>query len=122
MNKNITILYVDDEPFNLMLFEAGFKKNYNIVTARSGIEGLQILSENRDISVVISDMRMPEMTGIEFIRQAKLHYPNIVYFILTGFEINEEIARALDEKLILQYFRKPFDVNEIEKTIQEVFH
>lgn len=116
-----TILYVDDEPINLMLFNLSFKNKYKIVTALSGMEGLDKLKENHDTSVVISDMRMPGMNGLEFIRQAKIDFPNIIFFILTGFDITEEIANALNDNLINKYFSKPFNVIEVEKSISEAF-
>ncbi len=116
--KNITVLYVDDEPTNLMVFELNFKIKYNVVTAISGQEGLSKLENNTEIIVVISDMKMPEMTGIEFIKEAKKRFTNVVYFILTGYDITEEIAEALDENVIHEYFRKPFNMREINRAIE----
>jgi two-component system, response regulator, stage 0 sporulation protein F len=120
MNNNTSILYVDDEPINLSLFKINFGKKYNVKTAESGCEGLQNLKSNSDIQIVISDMKMPGMNGIEFIKLAKQNFPNILFFILTGFEITDEIADALNNKLILKYFRKPLDLKEIEGSIKEV--
>lgn len=120
MKKQLNILYVDDEQLNLELFTIVFNSKFRIITATSGQEGLQKLDEHEDISVVISDMRMPEMNGIEFIRNAKKKFTNLFYFILTGFEINEEIAEALKNKLIDRYFKKPFNSKEIEQTINEL--
>jgi response regulator RpfG family c-di-GMP phosphodiesterase len=119
MENKITLLYVDDEVLNLTLFKLNFKKEYNVLTAESGEDGLSILKENNLISAVISDMKMPEMNGVEFIRTAKNMFPEIPYFILTGFDINEEIADALNEKVIEKYFRKPFNKREIEDAINE---
>ncbi len=119
MNKTKTVLYVDDEPINLMLFRANFKNKFNIITAESGTQGLLKLKDNPETIVVISDMKMPGMSGIEFIRLAKLDYPNISFYILTGFDITEEISQALDEKVIHKYFQKPFNINEIENAILE---
>jgi response regulator RpfG family c-di-GMP phosphodiesterase len=119
MNKKPTLLYVDDEPINLMLFEANFKQNYTVITAESGINGLEKLYSNNEIVVVISDMKMPEMNGIEFITLAKKEFPNIAYYILTGYDITQEIAEALNNKLIFKYFRKPFNLKEIEDAIIE---
>jgi len=119
MEKQVNILYVDDEEINLQLFLLVFKKKFNVITAESGFEGLKRLEENKDISVVISDMKMPKMNGIEFINKAKKKYRNLSCFILTGFEITQEIAQALDEKLINRYFKKPFNSKEIENTINE---
>ncbi|HCX99748.1 MAG TPA: two-component system response regulator, partial [Bacteroidales bacterium] len=66
MSKKISVLYVDDEPINLRLFELNFKNAFNVTTALSGFDGLEILKNNPDIPVVVSDMRMPKMDGIEF--------------------------------------------------------
>ena len=120
MKDNVTLLYVDDEPINLTVFELNFRKKYNVITAPSGEKGLLELEKNDDIIIVISDMKMPGMNGIEFIKKAKNSFPNISYFILTGFDITDEISKAIEEKLIQKYFRKPFNVNEIDSTISEV--
>ena len=121
MENKITLLYVDDEILNLTLFKHNFKKNYNVLTAESGEDGLKILKENQDISVVISDMKMPGINGVEFVRKAKNNFPDISYYILTGFDINDEIANALNEKIIEKYFRKPFNKKEIEDSIKLIF-
>jgi len=121
MNKKQTILYVDDEEINLVVFEANFTEKFNVITADSGFEGLKILENKPDIPIVISDMKMPGMNGIEFIKTAKKQFPDIVYFILTGFDITDEISTALDEKLINAYFKKPFNGREIEDSINSAF-
>jgi two-component system response regulator (stage 0 sporulation protein F) len=120
MNRQQKILYVDDEPLNLMIFEANFKKKFHVLTTESASQGLEQLRANPDTLVVISDMKMPGMNGIEFIRLAKKEFPAITFFILTGFDISEEIAGALYERLILRYFQKPFNLREIETAIGEI--
>ena len=120
MNRKPKILYVDDEFINLQLFKINFDNKYEVFTAENGITGLEVLDNNPDIVVVISDMKMPIMTGLEFIQKAKVKYPNIKYYILTGYDITDEIQEAIDAKLILNYFRKPFDINEIEDAIRTV--
>lgn len=122
MKKKINILYVDDEQINLQLFSMLFEKKFNILTALSGNEGLNILETKNDFSIVISDMKMPGMNGIEFIKKAREKYNNIRYFILTGFEITKEISEALKQKIICSYFKKPFIPNDIEKKIEEVLY
>ncbi len=121
MEEKRTILYVDDEEINLMLFEINFKEKFNVVIADSGSGGLRILEKLPDITIVISDMKMPGMNGIEFIKKAKKLFPNVVYFILTGFEITNEISSALKNKLINDYFKKPFNMREIETSINLSF-
>lgn len=116
------ILYVDDEPINLQLFEINFRNDYCVLTAESGFKGLEILKSEPEILLVISDMKMPGMNGIEFIKIAKQEYPNILFYILTGFEITEEIEGALNEELILKYFHKPFDMKELKNSIEEALN
>ncbi len=118
--KDVNILYVDDEEANLFLFHVNFKDKYTVYTATSGIDGLEKLDAHHDeIVVVISDMRMPKMNGVEFIQQAKQKYENIIYFILTGFDYNDEIDEALKGETIQRFFTKPFEMDEIERAIDE---
>lgn len=120
MNKEIKILYVDDEPINTKLFEINFKNKFSVITAENGLQALDLLNANSDTQVVLSDMKMPVMNGFEFIEKAKEKYPDKKYFILTGFEITGEIKQALDSGLIVKYFRKPLNMREIESSIKDV--
>lgn len=119
MEKKVKILYVDDEPVNLMLFEINFSNDYTILTAESGFSGLEILAQNLDTLIIVSDMKMPRMNGIEFIKIAKEKYPDKKFYILTGYEITSEIQEALDSGLILKYFSKPFNIKEIDIEIKK---
>jgi response regulator RpfG family c-di-GMP phosphodiesterase len=119
MKLPVTILYVDDEPTNLMLFELMFRKNFDVVLAESGNQGLEILQKKPDIKITISDMKMPGMTGIQFIEKAKQQYPNVIYYILTSYEITPEINKSLQNGLIEKFFQKPFNMQEIKKSICE---
>ena len=120
MRTKPKLLYVDDEPLNLMLFNLNFRKRFDVITAESGYIGLEILKFNDGMDVVISDMKMPGMSGTDFIRAAKRDYPDVPYFILTGFDITDEIAMALKEGLIHKYFRKPFNMRDMEESINKV--
>lgn len=119
MNKT-KVLYLDDEAINLMLFKTLLEKKYHVLTAENGTSGLKILSETSDIDVVFSDMRMPSMNGVEFIKEAIKLAPDTEFYILTGFEITPEIQEALDKKLIRKYLRKPFKMNDISIEIDNV--
>jgi len=120
MKDKEKILYVDDEEINVQLFEINFSKNFDVITGSSGYEGLELLEKNPGIKVVVSDMKMAGMNGVEFIKNAKPKYQNIACFILTGYDITNEIKTAIDDNLITKYFRKPFDYKEIEKSIFDV--
>jgi two-component system response regulator (stage 0 sporulation protein F) len=119
MNENTTLLYVDDEPINLKLFTINFKNKFRVITTESGIDGLAKLNLYPEIAIVISDMKMPGMNGVEFIEAAKKDFPDVTYFILTGFDITEEIAEAMKKGIINKYFRKPFNMKEVEESIIE---
>jgi response regulator RpfG family c-di-GMP phosphodiesterase len=119
-NKNISILYVDDELINLELFNIVFRSIFKVIIAESAEAGLKMLSTNPEIKIVISDMKMPGMNGIQFIKEAQKKYKHIVYYILTGYEITEEIQEAIEEKLIHKYFKKPFDKAELLNELNKV--
>lgn len=120
-HPDITILYLDDEKDNLFVFKANFNRKFEVITTLSPEEALNELDlHHEEIIVVISDMRMPAMSGVEFIKKAKEKYKNIFYYILTGYGHNKEIEEAIDEHIIEDYFTKPFDALEIEKAILDV--
>lgn len=121
MANPVTILYVDDEEINLFIFDRSFRSLYNVITAKSGEEGLKKLEEHSgSISVVISDIRMPDMDGLTFIKKASETFSNLAYYILTAFNYNSEIDRAIQDKLIVKYFTKPFDVDLIRTEVDRV--
>ena len=112
-----TILYVDDEEHNLFVFKANFRNRYKVITVLSGREGLEELDNPEEhIDVVISDMHMPEMNGVEFISKAREKH-NIPFYILTGFNTNQEIEAAIESKMVVQLFNKPLNVPEISEAI-----
>lgn len=119
MDNKVKILYVDDEIINTMLFKIMFLQRYDVEEAESGFKGLEVLKEKPDIMVVISDMKMPLMNGIEFITKAKSLYPDKYFCILTGYEITAEIQESLSKGLIFKSFLKPFKMDEIISAIEE---
>lgn len=118
MNGKPKILYVDDERLNLDLFEINFSNKYEVFTAENGLKGLNLVDNNPDIMVVLSDMKMPGLSGIEFIKESTSRHPNMSYFILSGYDITNEIQEALNTGLIINYFRKPFKMSEIGSAIE----
>lgn len=115
-----SILYVDDEEVNLFLFEKIFENSFRVLTSSSGLEGLEKLKqENGHIEVVISDMRMPEMNGLQFITKARESFKSTLYCILTGYEFNTDLEKALDTKIIDKIFKKPFDFELIKQAVDE---
>lgn len=116
MNKE-TILYVDDEEINLLLFKANFEEEYNIVVATSGQSGLEILKNNTDINIIVSDIKMPGMSGFEFIQKVKSQYPEKVCIILSAFSRYDFSHNSDIEKNIYRYLNKPLQRDEMNRTI-----
>jgi adenylate cyclase len=112
----LSILYVDDEEQNLISFKAAFRRHYAIYTAMSGKEGLDILQKEK-ISLIITDQRMPEMTGVQFLEKVIPAYPETIRMILTGFSDIEVIIDAINTGRVFRYITKPWDSNELKMTI-----
>ncbi|MEW4527620.1 MAG: hybrid sensor histidine kinase/response regulator [Maioricimonas sp. JB045] len=106
------ILYVDDEETNLIVFESAFEDDFNIHTATSAAEALEILEEH-PIPVVVADQRMPEMTGVEMFAILRQKYPHTQRVILTGYADSEAIIDAINEGQVYQYVRKPWQRIEL---------
>jgi response regulator RpfG family c-di-GMP phosphodiesterase len=118
--RAISILYVDDEANNLIAFRAVFRTKYTVFTALSGLEGLEILSEN-DIQIIITDQRMPNMTGVEFLEEVITKYPTPIRILLTGYTDMSAIIDAINKGSIFQYLNKPWDEEELEEVIEKAF-
>lgn len=115
--QNFGILYVDDEAHNLASFKATFRKEYPIFTARSGMEALDTLRKSH-IHLVISDQRMPEMTGVQFLEQVNREYPDTIRMVLTGYSDMEAIVGAINSGGVFRFITKPWDENELRMTLE----
>jgi len=114
-NKNI-ILYVDDEEKNLDSFKIVFRKDYDIKVAKSAEEGFKIL-QNNEVRLVITDQRMPNMTGVEFLEKIAHSHPDITRIILTGYSDVEAIISAINKGRVFRYITKPWNKKELKETI-----
>jgi signal transduction histidine kinase len=112
-----TILTVDDEVFNLETLKRTFRRDYNILTATSGEEGLEILSRE-DVHIVITDQRMPVMTGTEFLKIVAEKYPYTIRIILTAYTDIYDLIEAINAGLVYKYVTKPWQPQDFRLTIQ----
>jgi C4-dicarboxylate-specific signal transduction histidine kinase len=110
------ILYIDDEEDNLTVFNATFRRDYEIHVAISGKKGLEIMKEH-DIHLVITDQRMPEMTGVEFLERIIPDYPDCIRMVLTGFSDMEAIIQAINKGRVYRYITKPWNREEFKITM-----
>lgn len=120
--KHGILLLVDDEPHMLSSMERLFTRaGYSVLKAGGGKEGLALLEHN-DIAVIISDQRMPEMTGVEFLQQVKQRYPNTVRIILSGFADIKSVIDAVNHGAIYRFLSKPCDNTLLRENVAEAFH
>jgi two-component system response regulator HupR/HoxA len=115
------VLYVDDEEINLELLQLTFMDELDVLTATSAREGLEILEVYPEIHVIISDLKMPQMNGLDFIKEVKKRKSDRVCMLLTGFMESEIMMEGLNKDLIFRYMMKPWKRDELMENIQEAF-
>lgn len=116
--KKPKMLVVDDEPDNLDLLYRTFRRNFNVFKAESGGQALEILAAEGEVAVIISDQRMPEMKGTEFLSKTVPEFPNTVRIILTGFTDIEDLVDAINSGQVYKYITKPWDPNELKVVVE----
>lgn len=118
--NKITILYVDDEENNLISFKANFRIKYNVFIAISGDEAMKII-ENKHIDIIITDQRMPNMTGVEFLEKVLEKYPDPMRILLTGYADMSAVVDAVNKGKIFHYLSKPWNEEELDMTIKRAY-
>ncbi|MDH5475235.1 MAG: response regulator, partial [Cyclobacteriaceae bacterium] len=111
------ILYLDDEASNLNVFKATFKRDYKVFTTTSPSEAFEII-EKEPIKVVLSDQRMPEISGTEFLKKLLDKHSEVIRIILTAYTDVEIVVGAFNDSKIYRYVTKPWDATELNVTIQ----
>ncbi|MEM1394046.1 MAG: response regulator [Cyanobacteria bacterium P01_H01_bin.150] len=116
--KKQKILVVDDEPDNLDLLYRTFRRDFQVLKADSGSNALKMLAEEGEVAVIISDQRMPEMKGTEFLSKTLPQFPDTVRIILTGFTDIEDLVDAINAGQVYRYITKPWDPEELKGVVQ----
>jgi response regulator RpfG family c-di-GMP phosphodiesterase len=119
-DKKITILYVDDEENNLFSFKAAFRLKYQIYTAISGDEAFKILNE-KPVHIIITDQRMPGMTGVELLEKVIPLFPDPIRLLLTGYADMGAVVDAVNKGKIFHYLSKPWNEEELDITITRAY-
>ncbi len=118
-NSACGILYIDDEEKALKYFRMAFSQKFNVFTAESGAAGIEILRrESRNIGIVISDQRMPEMLGAEVLGTVRDEYPNVVRILTTAYSDLDSAIQAVNKGHIYQYVVKPWEIPELGMVLQ----
>ncbi|MDW7695631.1 response regulator [Flammeovirgaceae bacterium SG7u.111] len=118
MSIKFNILYLDDEESNLRIFRTAFKRYYKVYTASLVDKAFEILESN-DIHLIISDQRMPQMTGVEFLTKTRVKYPDVGRMILTGFSDVKAIIDAINDGGVHRYITKPWEIGTLKEILDE---
>ncbi len=116
-----TLLLVDDEPNVVSSLKRLLRRDgHTILSASSGSEGLELLKANK-VDVIISDQRMPGMTGVEFLREAKLRHPDTIRMVLSGYTELQSVTDAINEGAVYRFLTKPWDDTQLREQVETAF-
>ena len=119
MTEEATILCVDDEKNVLKALRRLFyEENYDILLAESGKEGLAILEEHGNVDLIISDYRMPEMNGVDFLREVYKKCPDTIRIVLSGYADTAAVVEAVNLGHIYKFIPKPWNDEELLATVR----
>ena len=111
------VLYVDDERGNRIVFEQSLNSEFNLRTASTAAEALEVL-DRHEVAAVVSDMRMPSMSGEELLRIVKERHPEVIRMVVTAYADVEPILRAINEGLVARYIVKPWIRTELVQVLR----
>ena len=119
-NSNVSVLYLDDEVINLKVIELTLGRYFNVLIFSNVSDALNEITNNSNITHVISDLLMPDTNGIEFIKKVKRIDNSVKCYIHSGVNITDEIKEALFKNIIDDFFEKPLNINYIYNSITSV--
>jgi DNA-binding NtrC family response regulator len=112
------VIYVDDEVINLYVFEQSYARDFTIRTFSAGREVIDYIQEKGDsVSVLVTDMRMPAMDGIQLIEEVQAINPDIKVIIISGYPYDDQIKQAVEGGKVFQFFSKPYSTNQVRDSI-----
>jgi response regulator RpfG family c-di-GMP phosphodiesterase len=118
--EKIRFLYVDDEENNLQAFKATFRRDFKVFLAISASEGEEIL-KNEVIDIIITDQRMPEKTGVEFLESIIPIYPKPIRLLLTGYTDIQAVIDAINKGQVYHYLTKPWEEDYLRTVIKNAY-
>ncbi|HSU49408.1 MAG TPA: response regulator [Segetibacter sp.] len=118
--RKINVLYIDDEVDNLTSFRATFRRNFNITTADSVDAAMPIL-EKGETHVILSDQRMPKMTGIEFFEKIQTIFPDPIRILITGYTDINAVIDAINRGQVYKYLSKPWNEDDVKIFVEKAY-
>ncbi|MGB3294549.1 MAG: SpoIIE family protein phosphatase [Phormidesmis sp.] len=117
MEEKLKLLVVDDEPDNLDLLYRTFHRDFRVFKAESGIEALDLLEAQGEMAVIISDQRMPKMSGAEFLSRTVERFPDSIRMVLTGHTDVEDLVSAINSGKVFKYITKPWNPRKLREVV-----
>ena len=119
MDVRQRILYVDDDRSNLIVFEASFGRDFDVITASSAAEARRLLATHPDIALLVTDQRMPGMSGVQLAELVRHEYPDVVRYLITAYADLDAAIGAINQGEVHRYLRKPWDAAEMYVHLRE---
>jgi serine phosphatase RsbU (regulator of sigma subunit)/FixJ family two-component response regulator len=115
----LRLMVVDDESDNLDLLYRSFRREFEVFRAESGMKALQLLDQVGEMGIIISDQRMPQMHGTEFLSRTVERYPDTIRILLTGYTDLEDLVGAINRGKVFKYITKPWNPKELETIVRQ---
>jgi serine phosphatase RsbU (regulator of sigma subunit)/CheY-like chemotaxis protein len=115
----LKMLIVDDEPDNLDLLYRTFRLDFQVLRSESAIAALELLEKHGEVAIIISDQRMPEMLGTEFLSKTAEHYPDTIRIVLTAYTDVKDLVDAINSGKVFKYITKPWNQQQLQGVIQQ---
>lgn len=116
----INVLYIDDEVDNLNSFKAVFRREFKVFIAESAKEGRKIMDANK-IEVILTDQRMPDVTGVEFLASIKDEFPDCMRILVTGYSDLNAVIDAINKGEVYRYVSKPWENDDLKILIHQAY-
>ena len=117
--RKLKLMVVDDEPDNLDLLYRTFRRDFKVYKADSAFSAMEVLESEGEMALIISDQRMPEMNGTEFLGKTLETFPDTVRILLTGYTDVEDLVEAINSGKVFKYITKPWNPEELKAIVQQ---
>ncbi|MEM0981549.1 MAG: SpoIIE family protein phosphatase [Cyanobacteria bacterium P01_H01_bin.58] len=115
----LKLMVVDDEPDNLDLLYRTFRRDFDVFKAENGFKALEVLAEEGEMAVIISDQRMPRMNGTEFLSRTVAQFPDTIRIVLTGYTDVEDLVEAINSGKVFKYITKPWNPENLKSVVTQ---
>lgn len=115
----LKLMIVDDEPDNLDLLYRTFRRDFTVLRADSALQALELLDQHGEMAIIISDQRMPEMLGTEFLSKTVDRFPDTIRIVLTGYTDVEDLVEAINTGKVFKYITKPWKPQQLQGVIEQ---